>query len=157
MYWYTWDFLVSITNYNDLSKPSFPSKRPLLGLRDVTSLRWYIWDFLILGVNCDDRSKPFSPSKRSLNLPLNLGALCNLLSIGSNQSWDSSSELSIRLSRVFFYLLEITRISMFFSIPPNRLLDNLFSENCNNLILTREGNFGLGFSKTGIHPYKIVT
>ena len=76
-------------------------------------------------------SKQFSFKRVGESL-LDLGALCDSLSISSgqfeesSQSGDSISELSIKSSKVSLYLLGIAIISDFSSTSPNRLLEYFF-------------------------------
>ena len=96
----------------------------------ATTRRWRICESSVLGASPDDLSRRSSskqsPSEQSAELPSDMGALRDLLSIGLARSGDSRSELSIRSSRVFLYWLGIATISEFPTPPPTASLTTRF-------------------------------
>ena len=101
-----------------------------------------------------------SSSKRLGEVPLDLGKLRIPLSISSSQSRDSSwfensvSELSIRSSRVFLYLLRIAAISDFPSTPSTACLSTYFQKMVILLFQCRKEVLAYVFPKQAYVPVK---
>ena len=121
-------------------------------------VKMYLWctsKSPVLGASRDDLSKGSLSKqflfKKPIRLPSDLGVLHNLLSIGPSRFKNSTFKLSIKLSRMSLYSGNSHNLRVLFC-PPNCLLDNSFSKNCNNLILMQKKSFSPCFSKTSIAP-----